>query len=99
MDRFQRCQGFSSSYTQHLICVKSGEYDVQFMGSLTLEINGESRTVPPVSNLRDLLRYLEVGESRIAVEVNRRIIRRPEWESTPIGDGERVEIVQFVGGG
>jgi thiamine biosynthesis protein ThiS len=83
----------------NLICIETGAYDVGSMETITLEINGETRTISPVSNVRDLLQLLGISESRVAVEVNRKIIRRAEWEHTPISNLDRVEIVQFVGGG
>ncbi len=85
--------------TGYLICAESSRYDVEEMNSLTLEINGEMRTVSPVTNVRDLMKVLGIGEERVAVEVNRRIVRRVEWEITPLSDRDRVEIVRFVGGG
>ena len=69
------------------------------MSEIQLEINGERKIVPAVSNVRELLRALGISESRVAVEVNRKIIRRGEWERTPLADMDHVEIVQFVGGG
>jgi len=69
------------------------------METMTLEINGETRTIAPVSNVRALLETLGISGNRVAVEINRKIIRRGEWEHTPISDMDRVEIVQFVGGG
>lgn len=69
------------------------------MDNIILEINGESRSIPPVSNILDLLRFLEIAEEYVAVELNRKIIRRQDWEHTPISDQDKVEIVQFVGGG
>jgi sulfur carrier protein len=69
------------------------------MNRMTLEINGESRDISPVSNVRELLQLLGIAESRVAVEVNRKIVRRSDWESTPMSNLDRVEIVQFVGGG
>ncbi len=69
------------------------------MNTITLVINGESREISPVANVRELLRLLGISESHVAIEVNRKIIRRGEWDSTPISDHDRVEIVQFVGGG
>ena len=66
---------------------------------MTLVINGESRSIPAVSNVLDLIRKLEIGEGHIAVELNKNIIRRKDWDQTPVHDGDRVEIVQFVGGG
>ena len=82
-----------------MICSESGGYDANPMASFVLEINGETRTVPAVASLCELLRHLGIEEGRVAVEVNHRIIRRAEWKSTPVGDRDRVEIVQFVGGG
>jgi sulfur carrier protein len=69
------------------------------MATITLEINGESRTISPVANVRELLHLLGIAEERVAVELNRRIIHRDDWEKTEISDRDRIEIVQFVGGG
>lgn len=69
------------------------------MKTITLVINGGTRSVQWVSNILELLRQLEIGEDRIAVELNGNIIRRRDWETTPVEDQDRVEIVQFVGGG
>jgi thiamine biosynthesis protein ThiS len=66
---------------------------------MTLEINGEIRSLPSIRNIEELLRHLGLSQDRIAVEVNRRLIRRGEWDSTPLNESDRVEIVQFVGGG
>ena len=66
---------------------------------MILEINGESREITPVSNVRELLQLLGIAENQVAVEVNREIIRRADWDRTPISDRDHVEIVQFVGGG
>jgi sulfur carrier protein len=66
---------------------------------IKLEINGKQKEISPVSNVRELLELLEVAEGPVAVELNRQIIRRRDWENTAISDGDRVEIVQFVGGG
>ncbi len=66
---------------------------------MTLEINGENRSVPPVDNLVELLAYLKIEQDRVAVELNRRIVRRKEWGTTPIREMDHLEIVQFVGGG
>ena len=67
--------------------------------NMTLVINGESRGFPAIQNVQELVDRLGVARDRIAVELNRRIIRRADWNSTPVRDGDRIEIVQFVGGG
>ena len=69
------------------------------MESMILEINGETRTISPVSNVQELLQLLGIAEGRVAVEVNRKIIGRGDWEKTAVSNLDRVEIVQFVGGG
>jgi thiamine biosynthesis protein ThiS len=66
---------------------------------MVLMINGEARSVPGVSNVSELLSFLGIGPDRVAVEINKRILMRAEWETTPLSDQDRIEIVQFVGGG
>lgn len=66
---------------------------------MKLEINGELRLVPASATVRELLENLAIKPDRIAVEVNRRIVRRQEWDRTAVKDNDRIEIVQFVGGG
>ena len=62
-------------------------------------INGENREVPSPINVRELLRLLELKEDRVAVELNREIVRREKWAQIPLREQYRLEIVQFVGGG
>jgi thiamine biosynthesis protein ThiS len=82
-----------------LLLSSQNAYDVGSMDTITLEINGETRTMAAVSTVRELLEQLGIPQTRVAVEVNRKIIRRGDWEDTPISNLDRVEIVQFVGGG
>jgi len=64
-----------------------------------VRVNGELRSVPAGASIFDLLRMLELEPSRVAVEVDRRIIKQTEWASAKLTGGMTVEIVQFVGGG
>jgi thiamine biosynthesis protein ThiS len=67
---------------------------------MQVEINGETRELNQNQIvLAELVRELALTPQRIAVEVNKRIVRRDEWEQTAINDGDRIEIVHFVGGG
>jgi sulfur carrier protein len=66
---------------------------------MKLIINGEEKTVENVSSVSDLLRKLGLKADRVAVELNREIAARGSWDSTQLKDGDRLEIVQFVGGG
>ena len=65
----------------------------------TLIINGEERSVEPAETVGELLRTLGFGERRVAVTVNDQIIRQEQRNRTPLAEGQRVEILQMVGGG
>jgi sulfur carrier protein len=66
---------------------------------MILTINGESRSFDGLSTLATLIDALNLKGDRVAVELNREIVSRAQWESTPIKDGDKLEIVHFVGGG
>ena len=69
------------------------------MTELILLVNGEERRVPGPASAADLLRHLGLDERAVVVELNRRIVRRPELSDTPLHAGDAVELVHFVGGG
>lgn len=62
-------------------------------------INGEKREVPGEVNLKQLLELLTLPAQRVAIELNREVVARKNWEETAVGDGDRIEVVHFVGGG
>jgi len=62
-------------------------------------VNGAVRQAPAGQTLLGLLRDLDLEPSRVAVEMDRRIVKRTEWEALELRPGARLEIVQFVGGG
>ncbi|MGB9146996.1 MAG: sulfur carrier protein ThiS [Acidobacteriaceae bacterium] len=69
---------------------------------MQLVINGQPRDLPTLSagaTLQDLLAALAIKPDRVAVEHNGSIVTRLAWPNTPIAEGDRFEIVQFVGGG
>ena len=66
---------------------------------MNIVVNGNDTNVAEGSVISDLIKSLGLNAQRLAVELNRRIIRRAEWDSTTISEGDRVEIVHFVGGG
>jgi len=66
----------------------------------SLTVNGQRRPFAPApTNVAELVEALGLSDSRVAVEVNRRIARRAAWADTPIADQDTIEIVHFVGGG
>lgn len=62
-------------------------------------VNGQPRRVPEGVSVLQLLEYLGIEPSRVAVELNREIVRKPDWESTTVKEGSTAEVVWFVGGG
>jgi thiamine biosynthesis protein ThiS len=66
---------------------------------LTIIVNENEIEMPEGSVISDLIKTLSLNPGRLAVELNRRIIRRANWDSTRISEGDRVEVVHFVGGG
>jgi sulfur carrier protein len=71
---------------------------------MNLHINGEERAfadpAPPAQfTLAELIESLNMKSDRVAVELNRDIVPRDRWPQTPLKDGDRLEIVHFVGGG
>lgn len=66
---------------------------------MQLTINGDSRTIIDAHTVAELLVSLKLDPRGVVVELNRAIIRRPAIATTPVADGDVVEIVHFVGGG
>jgi thiamine biosynthesis protein ThiS len=66
---------------------------------MRLTINGEERTVPPVATITDLVAALELDTRKVAVERNLEIVPRSLHAQTPVAEGDRIEIVHFIGGG
>jgi thiamine biosynthesis protein ThiS len=62
-------------------------------------LNGERRELPGPTSVRDLLADLGIDARIVAVELNRKVIRRDRHADTVVSDGAEVEIVAFVGGG
>lgn len=66
---------------------------------ITLQVNGESRTCPPHTQLPQLLEQLGLNPRLVAVEYNGEILHRQFWSQTQMQEGDKVEIVTIVGGG
>jgi sulfur carrier protein len=65
---------------------------------MTVTVNGESRELPDGETLRGLVGRFNLEPEKVAVELNRRLVRSERYD-TPLKDGDEVEIVTFVGGG
>ena len=66
---------------------------------MKLQVNGEERDLPAALTLFALLEQLGMRADRVAVELNREIVARERWLATELREGDRLEIVHFVGGG
>lgn len=69
------------------------------MSSIHLTVNGEPRELPASTTVAGLLERLELPAVRVAVEHNRRVLKRDEFPEIELSDGDTLEIVHFVGGG
>jgi sulfur carrier protein len=67
---------------------------------VTLTVNGEAREVPPVvSTIGELLDHFRIQHQAVGVLQNGAVVGRAEFPSTPVRDGDTLDIVRFVGGG
>lgn len=66
---------------------------------MQITINGEKREYAERQTVSELINSLNLPDQRIAVELNREIVRKKDWENTLLNDADKIEIVHFVGGG
>jgi sulfur carrier protein len=66
---------------------------------LRIRLNGEAKEVGEGSTLQALVESLSLAPERVAVELNGEVVRRAEWPRVTLDEGDRVEVVHFVGGG
>jgi thiamine biosynthesis protein ThiS len=64
-----------------------------------LTVNGEQRQVQAARNISALVTVLGLDSRKVAIEHNLAIVPRSCWADTALADGDRIEIVHFVGGG
>ncbi len=70
-----------------------------FFVFMRLKINGEIVDGVRAATVSELLDELKVQSGRVAVEVNLMIVKKADYDSAALQDGDSVEIVNFVGGG
>ena len=66
---------------------------------MRLTINGEARDLDPVATVSELITALSLDTRKVAVERNLEIVPRSLHAATPVAEGDRFEIVHFIGGG
>jgi thiamine biosynthesis protein ThiS len=62
-------------------------------------LNGEVREIASEMSLAQLLTFFDFPERRIAVELNREVVRKAEWTEKTVGEDDKIEVIHFVGGG
>jgi sulfur carrier protein len=72
---------------------------IALMAAICITVNGEKRKLVSEIDLAGLLGQFSMTKQRVAIELNGRIVRRDEWPQTMVSEGDKVEIVHFVGGG
>ena len=66
---------------------------------MRVQVNGEIRELPEKFTLGELVHQLSLAPERVAIELNREVVRRAAWPETEMREGDQIEIVHFVGGG
>ncbi len=66
---------------------------------MQITVNGESRDVAEGCSVASLLSELAIPSERVAVELNLNILDRRAFGATPLSQGDRVEVIGFIGGG
>lgn len=66
---------------------------------MNIQLNGETREIPDNSTAQDLIEQLGLTGRRLAMELNREIVPRSSYASTPLNNGDEIEIVHAIGGG
>ena len=66
---------------------------------MQISINGEIKEIAADINLIQVLQYFSLPSERIAIELNRAVVRKKDWENIKVSDGDKLEVIHFVGGG
>jgi thiazole synthase len=67
--------------------------------TIEIRLNGEKHQLPASLSIVQLLEHFDLPKDRVAVERNRSIVPKPQWQSVSVGQGDELEVVHFVGGG
>ncbi len=66
---------------------------------MKVHLNGEIREVPAELDLEELLSHFSLPSQRVAVELNKSVVRRADWKNVKVKDSDTIEVIHFVGGG
>ena len=66
---------------------------------MQVTINGEKRELAESLTISEILKNLELPSERVAIELNKEVVRKKDWENIKVGDADKIEVIHFVGGG
>lgn len=66
---------------------------------MQVQINGQNKEISDNLNLKQLVEQFSDASVRIITEINETIIKKDFWDTTPVREGDTIELVTFVGGG
>ncbi len=66
---------------------------------MNITVNGEKKLIAQNTKLTGLLEQLSLPDERIAVELNKEVVRKKDWDTINISEADKIEIIHFVGGG
>ena len=66
---------------------------------MNIKINGEDFTVEDLASITQIIEKLEIKDKVLAVAQNGVVVKKDKWDSTQVEDGDKLELLEFVGGG
>jgi len=66
---------------------------------ITIVLNGEERRIDGAVTVDRLLDLYSLPRQRVAIELNKEVVRKQDWPETEVNDADRIEVIHFVGGG
>ncbi len=66
---------------------------------ITIVLNGEERKIDGAVTVDRLLDLFSLPRQRVAIELNKEVVRKQDWPETQVNDSDRIEVIHFVGGG
>ncbi len=72
---------------------------MRYIAAMKVFVNAEEKSCTGAMSLSQFIQELGIKGDRVAVELNREIVPRAQWDEVQLHDGDRLEIVHFVGGG
>lgn len=82
-----------------LLFQRRAEVRMQQRDVMNITINGEERSLPQAATVETMLKQLGIASGKVAVERNLEIVPKSAFASTALADGDKIEIVHFIGGG